>query len=112
MNWHPRNKESILRRDYTGHIAQVSSGHLVAPHKPDQEIVFKVYREDDLNDLLREMSAYACLSHLTITPKLLGAFSSLQGNAWTGTGLLLENISVQVGSGDSWKELRLPLTDR
>jgi hypothetical protein len=74
--------------------------------------VFKVYGGDDLNDLLREMSAYARLSHLTITPKLLGAFSSLQGDAWTGTGLLLENTGGQVGSGDSWKDLMLPLTDR
>ncbi|KAJ7870127.1 hypothetical protein B0H13DRAFT_2062278 [Mycena leptocephala] len=102
----------LTHRLASGHIAQVFCGHLVAPHKPDQAIVFKVYGEDDLNDLLREMSAYARLSHLTITPKLLGAFSLLQGNAWTGTGLLLENIGVQVGSGDSWKELRLPLTDR
>ncbi|KAJ7930517.1 hypothetical protein B0H13DRAFT_1961681 [Mycena leptocephala] len=94
----------LTHRLASGHIAQVFCGHLA--------IVFKVYGEDDLNDLLREMSAYARLSHLTITPKLLGAFSLLQGNAWTGTGLLLENIGVQVGSGDSWKELRLPLTDR
>ncbi|KAJ7106381.1 hypothetical protein C8R44DRAFT_745445 [Mycena epipterygia] len=54
------------------------------------------YGEDDFHDLLREMSAYARLSHLTITPKLLGAFSSLQGTTWTGTGLLLENTGVQV----------------
>ncbi|KAJ7917413.1 hypothetical protein B0H13DRAFT_1870285 [Mycena leptocephala] len=89
----------------SGYIAQIFCGHLVTPHKPTQAIVFKVYGEDDLGDLLREMSAYARLSHLTITPKLLGAFFSLQGNAWIGTGLLLENTGVQVGSGDSWKDL-------
>jgi hypothetical protein len=102
----------LTHRIASGHIAQVFCGHLVTPHKPTQTIVFKVYGGDDLNDLLREMSAYARLSHLTITPKLLGAFSSLQGDAWTGTGLLFENTGGQVGSGDSWKDLMLPLTDR
>ncbi|KAJ7243419.1 hypothetical protein B0H12DRAFT_834193 [Mycena haematopus] len=96
----------------SGYVAQVFSGHLVTSRNLAQPVVFKVYAEDNLEDLLREMSAYARLSHLSVTPALLGAFSALQEIGWSGTGLLLENDGVQVGSGDSWVNSQLGTSDK